>query len=59
MAVLMTRARIGTILIDPGGKVVNNRFFADLRSYIEDHDAIIDNSSDKSQAWDRFCDACT
>ncbi|KAJ4246670.1 hypothetical protein NW757_009260 [Fusarium falciforme] len=46
MAVMMTRARVGTIIVGPGAKVIDNAAFADLRAYINDP-LVVTQSSDK------------
>ncbi|RSM02256.1 hypothetical protein CEP52_008076 [Fusarium oligoseptatum] len=58
MAVMMTRARIGTILIGPGANVKLNAPQENLKEYTERHRAIVDESGDKLARWDIFCDNC-
>ncbi|UPK98563.1 hypothetical protein LCI18_009498 [Fusarium solani-melongenae] len=58
MAVMMTRARVGIIIVGPGAKVIDSTAFADLRAYINDHHSVINLSSEKSSHWDHFCDNC-
>ncbi|RSL70209.1 hypothetical protein CEP53_001947 [Fusarium sp. AF-6] len=58
MAVMMTRARIGTILIGPGANVKLNAPQENLKECTERHRAIVDESGDKSARWDMFCDNC-
>ncbi|KAJ4199600.1 hypothetical protein NW767_008023 [Fusarium falciforme] len=53
MAVMMTRARVGTIIVGPGAKVIDNAAFADLRAYINDPlDAISVRKADRITAND-------